>query len=180
MSGIVGIVHFDGAAVDRHLLGSMTAFTAFRGPDAQEIWMGDNAGFGHALLKTTDESEHERQPFTLDGRIWIVADARMDARRELIPKLKAKGHENLSPDATDVELILRAFLVWNEDCVEHLLGDFSFAIWDEQKQRLVCARDHLGVKPFFYAHIGQKLIFSSSLDCIRQHPVVSDRLNDLA
>ena len=100
----------------------------------------------------------------------------------LIPKLKAKGNENecLSPDATDVELILRAYLVWGEDCVEHLLGDFAFAIWDGPKQKLFCARDHLGVKPFFYAHLGQKLIFSSSLDCIRQHPAVSDRLNDLA
>src|SRR5207344_3160791 len=86
----------------------------------------------------------------------------------------------LSPDATDVELILRAYLVWGEDFVEHLLGDFAFAIWDGPKQRLFCARDHLGVKPFFYAQVGQKLIFSSSLDCIRQHPAVSDRLNDLA
>ncbi|MGZ4733276.1 MAG: hypothetical protein ACXVZH_14175, partial [Terriglobales bacterium] len=182
MSGIVGIVHFDGAPVERHLLGRMTGFMAFRGPDAQEIWIDGNAGFGHALLKTTDESEHERQPFTLDGRIWIVADARVDARRDLIAKLKTKGSENecLSTDATDVELILRAYLAWGEDCVEHLLGDFAFAIWDGPKQWLFCARDHLGVKPFFYAQLGQKLIFSTSLDCIRQHPAVSDRLNDQA
>ena len=180
MSGIVGIVHFDGAPVDRHLLARMTNFMALRGPDAQEIWVDGNAGFGHALLKTTDEAEHERQPFTLDGRTWIVADARVDARRELIPELQAKGHENLTPDATDVELILRAYLVWGEDCLEHLLGDFAFAIWDGPRQKLFCARDHLGVRPFFYAHMGEKLIFSSSLDCIRQHPAVSDRLNDLA
>ncbi len=180
MSGIVGIVHFDGAPVDRQVLGRLTAFMAFRGPDSQEIWIDGHAGLGHASLKTTEESEHERQPFTLDGRIWIVADARVDARRELIAKLKTKGHENLSPNATDAELILLAYLVWGEDCVEHLLGDFAFAIWDGPQQRLFCARDHLGVKPFFYAHLGQKLVFSSSLDCIRQHPAVSDRLNDLA
>ena len=90
MSGIVGIVHFDGAPVERHLLGRMTGFMAFRGPDAQEIWIDGNAGFGHALLKTTDESEHERQPFTLDGRIWIVADARVDARRESDPKTQSQ------------------------------------------------------------------------------------------
>jgi asparagine synthase (glutamine-hydrolysing) len=184
MSGIVGIVHFDGAPVDRQLLAGMTAFMALRGPDAQEIWIDGNAGLGHALLRTTGESEHERQPFTLDGRIWIVADARVDARRDLITKLTARGHKNLSlypkDDAADVELILRSYLAWDEDCVEHLLGDFAFAIWDAPKQRLFCARDHLGVKPFFYAQLGQKLIFSSSLDCIRRHPAVSDRLNDLA
>jgi asparagine synthase (glutamine-hydrolysing) len=188
MSGIVGIVHLDGAPVDRQLLGRMTAFMAFRGPDAQEIWIDGNAGLGHTLLKTTVEAEHERQPFTLDGRIWIVADARVDARRELIVKLKSKEYENLpvdanndaTDDATDAELILRSYHAWDEACVEHLLGDFAFAIWDGPKQRLFCARDHLGVKPFFYAHLGQKVIFSSSLDCIRQHPAVSDRLNDLA
>jgi asparagine synthase (glutamine-hydrolysing) len=180
MSGIVGIVHFDGAPVDRHLLGRMTGFMAFRGPDAQEIWSGRNVGLGHALLKTTDEAEHERQPFTLDGQVWIVADARVDARGELVPQLKAHGHDNLGPDATDVELILRAYQTWGEDCVEHLLGDFAFAIWDGPRRRLFCGRDHLGIKPFFYARVGETLIFSSSLDCIRQHPAVSDRLNDLA
>jgi asparagine synthase (glutamine-hydrolysing) len=180
MSGIVGIVHFDREPVDGNLLGQMTAFMSFRGPDAQEIWIDGHVGFGHTLLKTTDEAEQESQPFTLDGRTWIVADARVDARRELLPQLKAHGHENLSPDATDVELILRAWQTWGENCVEHLLGDFAFAIWDGPQQRLFCARDQLGVKPFFYAHLGQKLIFSNSLDCIRQHPAVSDRLNDLA
>jgi asparagine synthase (glutamine-hydrolysing) len=180
MSGIVGILHFDGAPVDRHLLEQMTGFMASRGPDAQEIWTDHNVGFGHALLKTTDESEHERQSFTLDGRLWIVADARVDARRELIPQLRTHGHENLSAQATDVELILCAYLTWGENCAEHLLGDFAFAIWDRPQQRLFCARDQLGVKPFFYAHIGRRLVFSSSLDCIRQHPSVSDRLNDLA
>ena len=88
MSGIVGIVHFDGERVDRHLLGQMTAFMASRGPDAQEIWIDGHVGFGHALLKTTDESERERQPFTLDSRTWIVADARVDARRDLVPNSK--------------------------------------------------------------------------------------------
>ena len=180
MSGIVGIVHFDGMPVDRHLLRRMADFMAFRGPDAQEIWIDGNVGFGHALLKTTDDSERERQPFTLDGQVRIVSDARVDARSELIAKLKAKGHEDLSSGAEDVELILRAYQVWDENCVEHLLGDFAFAIWDGPRQRLFCARDHLGVKPLFYAYIGQRLIFSNTLGCIRQHPAVSDKLNDLA
>lgn len=180
MSGIVGIVHFAGAHVDRRLLARMTSFMALRGPDAQEIWVDGKVGFGHALLKTTDDDAHERQPFTLGGQVWIVADARVDARRELISLLHAHGHGDLHSGATDVALILRAYQTWGENCVEHLLGDFAFAIWDGPLQRLFCGRDHLGVKPFFYARIGESLIFSSSLDCIRQHPAVSDRLNDMA
>jgi asparagine synthase (glutamine-hydrolysing) len=61
--------------------------------------------------------------------------------------------------------------------VEHLIGDFAFAIWDRAKQRLFCARDHFGVKPFYYAHKHGVLVFSNTLACVRQHPVVSDTLN---
>jgi asparagine synthase (glutamine-hydrolysing) len=179
VSGIVGIVNFDGAPVDRVLLSRMTNFMKFRGPDEQRIWVNGNIGFGHTLLRTSFESEHEHQPFTLDGRVWIVADARVDAQADLISKLTAHG-EHVEQGAADVELILRAYRAWGEACVEHLLGDFAFGVWDSPRQRLFCARDHLGVKPFFYAHIGQTLIFSNTLDCIRQNPAVSDTLNDLA
>jgi asparagine synthase (glutamine-hydrolysing) len=179
MSGIVGICHLDGAPVDRELLERMTNSLVSRGPDAQEVWTDGPVGFGHTLLRTTDEAEHERQPFTLDGQVWIVADARVDARGELIAKLKTQG-QTATLDASDVELILRAYLTWGEACVENLLGDFGFGIWDGPKQRLFCARDHMGVKPFYYAHLGDVVIFSNTLNCVRIHPAVSDRLNDLA
>jgi asparagine synthase (glutamine-hydrolysing) len=174
MSGIVGIVNVEGAPVDPRLLRRMTDSLAFRGPDAKATWID-----GHTLLKTTFESEFERQPFTLDGKVWIVADARVDARKELIGELVAAGRTPLA-DATDVELILHAYHAWGEECVEHLLGDFAFGIWDGPNQRLFCARDQMGVKPFYYAHIGPVVIFSNTLDCVRLHPAVSDRLNELA
>ena len=179
MSGIVGIFNLDGAPIDRGLLHEMTHFMTFRGPDAQEMWADKSIGFGHALLRTTEESAREHQPFTLDGNIWIVADARVDAQADLINKLTARG-EYVAREVTDVELLLRAYRRWGEQCVEHLLGDFAFAIWDGPRHRLFCARDHLGVKPLFYAHLGATVIFSNTLDCIRHHPAVSDKLNDLA
>lgn len=171
----------------------MTDFLAFRGPDAKATWIDGNVGFGHTLLKTTFEAEHEHQPFTLDGKVWVVADARIDAQAELFEELKrygggtgdppVQGHgqdAHVTSGVTDVELILRAYHAWGENCVEHLLGDFAFGIWDVVRQRLVCARDHMGVKPFYYAHIGQLVVFSNTLDCIRMHPAVSDKLSDLA
>ncbi|HEV3220198.1 MAG TPA: asparagine synthase-related protein [Candidatus Acidoferrales bacterium] len=179
MSGIIGILHLDGAPVDRRLVQRLTESQTFRGPDAQEVWVSGNIGFGHTLLKTTEESEHERQPFTLGDDIWIVADARVDARRDLVAQLQAHGHKDLAA-APDVELILRAYSVWGEECLDHLLGDFAFGIWDGPRQKLFCARDQMGVKCFYYAQIGSCVIFSNTLDCIRQHPAVSDRLNDLA
>lgn len=179
MSGIVGILNLDGAPADKHLLQDLTNFLKPRGPDAQRIWADGPVGFGHTLFKTTEESEHECQPFTLGSGTWITADARVDAQSELIEHLRARGQEP-AHHATDAELILRAYEAWGESCVEHLLGDFAFGIWDGRRQRLFCARDHMGVKPFYYAQIGSFVVFSNALDCIRECPVVSDRLNDLA
>src|SRR5437899_9715369 len=180
MSGIVGMLNLDGAPVDCSLLRRMTDYLAFRGPDKQRVRVTKNVGFGHALLRITEESEREEQPFTLDGRRWIVADARVDARQELIAELRAREQKELASDATDVELILRAYCVWGEDCVKRLLGDFAFAVWDEPRRRLFCARDHLGVKPFFYTQLGETVVFSNTLDCIRLHSWVSPDLNDSA
>jgi len=179
MSGIVGILHQDQSPVESRTLKCLTESLGFRGPDGQETWMDGPLGFGHSLLKTTEESEKERQPFSLDGVTWIVADARLDARSDLIALLQDQSRSRLD-GAPDVELILRAYHAWGEACVEQLLGDFAFGIWDGMRRRLFCGRDHMGVKPFYYAHLGPLVIFSNTLECIRRHPAVSDRLNDLA
>jgi asparagine synthase (glutamine-hydrolysing) len=182
MSGFVGILNLDGTPVDCALLKRMTNFLAFRGPDAQEVWCGGPVGLGHALLQIPSGSRLEIQPSQLDGRLWIIADARIDGRKELIEKLKGKNPAaySISLSTSDAELILHAYDAWGESCVEHLLGDFSFAIWDNRNQRLFCARDQLGVKLCYYSRIGSCLIFSNTLNCILTNPGVSKRLNDLA
>ena len=179
MSGFVCIINPDGKPVSRELLRQMTDFMTFRGPDAQQIWSDGHVGFGHTMLRTTEESLTERQPFTLDGEVWITADARIDGRKELIGKLKSKVTADLN-NVADVELILRAYDSWGEQCPEHLIGDFAFAIWDGRNRRLFCARDHFGVKPFYYAQAGDSLVLSNTLNCVRLHPAVSDELNDQA
>jgi asparagine synthase (glutamine-hydrolysing) len=180
MSGFVGVLNLDGSPIDGGLLCRMTEYLTFRGPDGHGVQAMKSAGFGQAHLSVTDESAREEQPFSLDGRRWIVADARVDARTDLIAELRARDHDALAPDATDAELILRAYCAWGEECVAHLMGDFTFAVWDEPRHRLFCARDQLGVKPFFYAQCGQTLVVSNSLDCIRLHPAVSRELNESA
>src|SRR5579872_5537634 len=102
---------------------------SFRGPDAHNIWTAGPVGFGHTLLAATEEAFREKQPCSLDGQVWITADARVDARPELIRQLGNHGRQSLSR-ATDTELILHSYHVWREDCVDHLLGDFAFSIWD--------------------------------------------------
>ncbi|HEV2315101.1 MAG TPA: asparagine synthase-related protein [Candidatus Acidoferrales bacterium] len=179
MSGIVGIAYSDGRPVDSDLLRRMTNWLSFRGPDAQEIWTDGPVGLGHALLSHANNSEPERQPATLDGRTWIVADARLDARRELVDALRSSGREVNLSDA-DPQLLLHAYEAWGEACLDHLLGDFAFAIWDAKRAQLFCACDHFGIRPFYFAEVDHSFIFSNTLDCLRLHPPVSDRLNDAA
>ena len=179
MSGIVAIFHRDGAPIERALLQSLVDFLAYRGPDARETWMGSSIGLGHTLLRTTRESFAERQPVGFEGRYWITADARLDGRGELLAALDL-SRSDFGPSIPDSELILRAYAKWGAACVEHLRGDFSFAIWDEHTKQLFCARDQFGIKPFYYASVGSVVILSNTLDCIRRHPAVSGRLNDLA
>jgi asparagine synthase (glutamine-hydrolysing) len=179
MSGFVAMVNLDGSPIDAGLLHRMTEYLRFRGPDGCGVHTAGAVGLGHALLRVTDEPTCERQPFTLDGRHWIVADARVDARGDLIAKLR--GHErSVSAETTDAELILRAYRVWGGDCIAHLLGDFAFAAWDSVARRLFCARDHLGVKPLYYAQVGQTVVVSNTLECVRLHPDMSSALNEPA
>ncbi|MDJ1168796.1 asparagine synthase-related protein [Roseofilum sp. BLCC_M154] len=179
MSGIVGIVNGDGQPIDANLLQQMTDLMRPQAPDAQNIWSEGYVGLGHALLRTTWESEHEQQPLGLNGKVWITGDIRLDRRQELIDRLRACGR-NLENDAPDVDLVLHGYWVWGDACLEQLSGDFAFAIWDSQQQRLFCARDQFGIVPFYYAQMGQTLVFSNHLNTVRFHPRVSDKLNESA
>ena len=165
--------------VDREWLEEAAGFLEFRGPDARQVWADGAVGMGHTLLRTTRESERERQPCTLDGQVWIAADARVDGRAELIGKLESAGRRVVR-EATDPELILHAYAVWREKSLEHLIGDFAFILWDGPRRLLFCARDQFGVKPFYYAEAGRSLLCSNTLNCLRRHPGIGDELNDLA
>ena len=179
MSGIVGLVSLDVAPVDARLLGRMTDAVAYRGPDHQSTWSDGPVGFGHTLLSTTTEPSPDRQPTSLDGRVWIAADARIDGRNDLVQRLESRGRTDLG-SATNAQLILHAYHAWRDECVRHLVGDFAFAIWDGPARRLFCARDHFGVKSFYYREAPGLFVFSNTLDCVRRHPESSDQLNDLA
>jgi asparagine synthase (glutamine-hydrolysing) len=178
MSGFAAVFQLDGAPVDRSWLRTMANFLAFRGPDGQEVWISGNAGMCHTLLRTSAETDGRAQIANLDNRLWIAGDVRIDDRETLIAKL-SRGPCDLRT-ACSAALILHAYEAWGEACVEKLLGDFSFVIWDARRGRVFAARDHLGVRPLFYAQARQCLLISNTLDCIRQIPIVSDELNDRA
>ncbi|MGA9184258.1 MAG: asparagine synthase-related protein, partial [Candidatus Acidiferrales bacterium] len=118
-------------------------------------------------------------PAELEGRYWMTADARLDARAELLARLALKDRE-VDRHAPDSRLILEAYAAWGRECVQHLRGDFAFAVWDAKEKILFCARDRFGVRLFYYTELEQRFLFSNTLNCLRGFPGVSSALDDAA
>ena len=177
MSGIAGIYHQDGALVAAEDLRRMTSLLARRGPEGIGVWHGESSGLVHTLLATTPELLFERQPLedTASGCI-ITADVRLDNREELLGGLDISER---SASVGDAGVILAAYLAWGEVCVERLLGDFAFAIWDGRERKLLCARDPFGMRPFYYHHTpGCFFAFASEPRAIFTLPRTPYRINE--
>ena len=179
MSGIIGIYRIDGQPIDTIELLQMLRRLDHRGPDGRNTWVQENIGFGHCMLWTTPESLQEHLPTYYSGpQVSITADVRLDNRTELIEKLKLTTVPAI--EITDGQLILEAYCKWGDRCPNHLLGAFAFAIWDQRKQRLFCARDHMGVKPFYYHyHHGHTILFASEMKALLCMEDVSNTLDEL-
>lgn len=177
MSGIAGIVHFDGRPVEPGQVEAMTAAIAHRGPDGIAHWTKGGVALGHCMLRTTPESLEETQPLANeDESLVLVMDGRVDNWEELRAELKKRGAVLRS--RADAELVLRAFETWGRDCVAHIDGDFAFVIWDARRRTAFCARDRMGHKPFHYHWNGTTLAFASELHPILALPWVTEICNE--
>lgn len=177
MSGILGIWNLDGRPVEKAVLAKMSATLAHRGPDGEGLWVQGPVGLGHRMLHTTPESLQENQPLADEtGNLCLTLDGRVDNRDELRAALEAKGA--IIRTDTDAELVLRAYQVWGEECPRRILGDFAFAIWDGRNRQLVCARDILGIKPFYYYTDGRTFLFASELRPLFEDPAVPREPNE--
>lgn len=179
MSAIAGVYYLDEGRVEQENLAQMLDVLAHRGPDGADIWVDGSVGFGHRMLWTTPESLIEKLPLVnRASNIAITSDSRIDNREELIAAFELDNCS--SEQITDSELILAAYEKWDEKCPEHLLGDFVFVIWDKRKQTLFCARDHMGVKPFYYYYKpGEVFAFASEIKALLSLTEVPCRLNEV-
>ena len=178
MSGIVGIYHRTSEPVEPQFLSSMVEEIAHRGPDGIQIWHENNVGIGHLSLWTTPESMLEQMPQC--DRLTdttITADARIDNRDELIDLLDLKGDR--AEKITDCSLILRAYHKWGRNCPAKLIGDFAFAIWDGRERQWFCARDPMGVKPFYYYCSSTLFAFASEIKALFCLPQIKKEINEL-
>ena len=171
MAGIAAIYHLDHEPVQPDLVRRLRLAIAHRGPDGTSGRVDGSVGLAHAAFQTTPESMGERQPLVDEARgLRLVFDGRIDNREELVTALRGYATDGTPP--SDAELVLRAYARWGEACPEHLLGDFAFAVWDQRNQRLFCARDIVGVKPFYYTTVGRTFACGSTVGTLLQVPGV--------
>ena len=147
MSGICGIFQLDGAPVTQRDLDRQMTALAHLGPDRARTWVAGPVGLGHLMMRITLEDTLDAQPLN-DGPLTLVADLRLDNREELAAALSIVDVTLAAmPDSA---LLLAAYKKWGADCVDHLLGDFVFAVWDAGAKTLTLARDHMGQRHVFY------------------------------
>jgi asparagine synthase (glutamine-hydrolysing) len=177
MSGIAGIYNLDGRPVEQTMLRRMAEEIAYRGPDGIENWIGGSVGFAHLMFRTTPESLQEKQPLrNEDGSVCLTMDGRIDNRLELKAALQGRGF--CIRDESDAELVLRSYEFWADECPKRLLGDFAFAIWDARRRRLFCARDHVGVRPFYFHRSANFFVFASEIRSLLSIDAIPRRLNE--
>jgi len=178
LSGILGILQRDGAPVVPERFRALAESLRLTDADSQTMWTEGSIGFAHASLGTETGGADNPGVASLSG-LHITADVRLDSRGQLQSALRAAGSDIPAP-ASDAELLLHSYAHWGTNCVEHLRGDFAFAIWDSGARTIFCARDHFGIKPFYYALFDSLFLFSNTLGVLRRHPRITSALNDSA
>ncbi|MDB5668640.1 MAG: amidotransferase 1, exosortase system-associated [Alphaproteobacteria bacterium] len=170
MCGIAGIFHLDvPKPVDPERVGAMADTLAHRGPDGSGVWTAPGVGLGHRRLAIIDLEGGSQPMLSPDRRSVISFNGEIYNYREVRDELEGKGHRFLT--AGDTETILAAYREWGPDCLSRFNGMFAFAIYDSKSDSLFLARDRLGVKPLFYAELGDgTLLFASELKALLVHP----------
>ena len=165
MCGIAGIVSKDNKRLSaiESATDAMGRLLRHRGPDEHGSWTHEdgNVAFNHQRLSVID-LEHGHQPMTLESGNWIVFNGEIYNYKALRFELGAGNFTTHS----DTEVILRAYEKWGESCVERLRGMFAFAIWDEKRRCLFCARDRFGIKPFYFAQTANAVLFASEVKAL--------------
>ncbi|HEY6444160.1 MAG TPA: asparagine synthase (glutamine-hydrolyzing) [Candidatus Acidoferrales bacterium] len=174
MCGIAGFTHKDWSP-ESDRIDRVAATILHRGPDQQGVFRSNVASLAATRLKIIDLAAGDQPIQSEDGNVVIVFNGEIYNHLELRGELEQLGHRFHS--RTDTETVLHAFLEWDTNCFRKLRGMFAIALWNETKQRLVLARDRMGIKPLYIARHGKDLLFGSELKAILVHPEFDRRLS---
>jgi asparagine synthase (glutamine-hydrolysing) len=165
MCGIAGILTFDPRArVDEDRLRLMRDALTHRGPDAAGLHLDGPAGLGHRRLSIVDVAGGHQPMTNEDQSVWIVFNGEIYNHAPLRAALERHGHRYRT--RSDTETILHLYEELGDAAIERLQGMFALAIWDRTRQRLLLARDRLGIKPLYYAQCAHELLFASEIKAL--------------
>lgn len=167
MCGIGGVI---GGRPDRNWR-DWASRTKYRGPNALNIWADENALLTHNRLSIIDLTAAANQPMiSNDNRYVIVFNGEIFNFPELRAELEARGLSFKTN--SDTEVLLEGYITWGEDVLSKLDGMFAFAIWDKLTQQLFAARDHAGIKPFFYSFYAGSFVFGSEIKLLLESGLI--------
>lgn len=179
MCGIAGWIDWaEDLTQQRPVIEQMADTLNHRGPDMQGAWVSPRAALAHRRLIVIDPYGGE-QPMVYEAGNYTYAltyNGEIYNFRELRRELESREH--VFRTQSDTEVLLHTYIEWGEECVNHLNGIFAFGLWDSKKQQLLLARDHMGVKPLFYAQRGSAILFGSEIKALLAHPLVQPEINE--
>lgn len=165
MCGICGKVYYDWQRpAEPAVLNAMCRAIAHRGPDEQGVHVDGAVGLGVARLAIIDVAGGHMPLSNEDGRVWIAYNGEIYNFQKLRRGLEQTGHRFKT--SSDTETIVHLYEEMGDDFVRLLNGMFALAIWDARRRRLVLARDHMGIKPLYYAQLGDQLVFGSEIKAL--------------
>ncbi len=183
MSGFAVVLFGDGEAAirdGRDTLTRVAAPLASLGPHGAGAIIVGAAGLAHTLLATSDRASIGPWVRRDDGgELWLTGDIRLDGRDDTRRAVEAAGVA-IEKSATDEAIVLGAYRAWGHDAPSRLRGDFSFALYDVQRARLLCARDGLGVRPLFYAATPAGFVCANTIAAVLAHPAIGRTLDEPA
>ncbi len=171
MCGICGIVDLRASRpIDGDVVKEMVWAVRHRGPDELGLYVDECAGLGHARLSIVDLAGGAQPMANEDGTLWIVFNGEIYNHVELRPDLERRGHRFSS--RCDTEVLLHLYEEYGARCVDHLNGQFGFAIWDRANRTVFMARDRFGIRPLYYATVGDRLVFASEIKSLLAVPEI--------
>jgi asparagine synthase (glutamine-hydrolysing) len=162
----------DGGPVDQADISRMLQRLIHRGPDDEGLYFGDGVGLGHRRLSIIDVTAAGHQPMpNSSATLWISYNGELYNYKEIRRTLEGEGRRFKSE--SDTEVILQAYEHWGTRCLQEFNGMFAFALWDTRRKELFCARDRMGIKPFYYFDDGRRFAFASEIKALLTLPGIT-------
>jgi len=171
MCGIVGFV--DNVKNKKKIIKNMSKRIEHRGPDGEGYYTDDLVAFGQRRLSIIDLEGGKQPMYDKDEKLVVIFNGEIYNYKELKEELSDYPFQTNS----DTEVLLYGYKEWGTDLPKHLRGMFAFALWDIENKRLFCARDHFGIKPFYYGEFDGCFMFASEIKSFLEHPKFKKELN---